>query len=253
MSHLTPLVLERVSLDGAVQYVLKQDSGPSAVIFCGTKGDLIEQLTPRTTENRPANKATNDHEADVPLSTTEPAQTQQWWAVPTLQLLANSRYKKVVFCPDITHLRAYLATYRLDPVHHPLGSTSNGSLAILNPVNLHRQTSAFSAQGLNRTLSAAVEAAHRAGSRLVIAECTQPLPPIPDADVGTERPHDEGDFADRNEPALTGGPWEEEVSILNVTTKSFGVGERGWVGRTVKLRAIVSRWCTFDDLSKPVG
>ncbi|KAK4574669.1 hypothetical protein LTR86_001510 [Recurvomyces mirabilis] len=253
MSHLTPLVLERVSLDGAVQYVLKQDSGPSAVIFCGTKGDFIEQLTPRYTENRPANKATNDYETDIPLSTTEPEQTQQWWAVPTLQLLANLRNKKVVFCPDITHLRAYLATYRPNCVDHTSNNTGNGILAVLNPINLHRQTSAFSAQGLNRTLSLAVEAAHRAGSRLVIAECTQSLPPRPDADVGTEGAHDGDPPVERDEPVLAVDPWEEEVSILNVTTKSFGVGERGWVGRTVKLRAIVSRWCTFDDLSKPVG
>ena len=44
-------------------------------------------------------------------------------------------------------------------------------------------------------------------------------------------------------------PWDEEVSLLNVTTKSFGAGERGWVGRTVRVRAVVGRWCGFRDVT----
>lgn len=42
--------------------------------------------------------------------------------------------------------------------------------------------------------------------------------------------------------------WDEEVSILNVTTRSFGAGERGWVGRTVAVSGVVGRWCKFVSL-----
>ncbi|CAD0089502.1 unnamed protein product [Aureobasidium mustum] len=43
-------------------------------------------------------------------------------------------------------------------------------------------------------------------------------------------------------------PWDADVSMLNITTKTFGTGERGWVGRTVKIRQVAKRWCVFREL-----
>jgi hypothetical protein len=51
-----------------------------------------------------------------------------------------------------------------------------------------------------------------------------------------------------NAQRQSGDPWEEQVSILNVTTKSFGAGERGWVGRTVKIRTVAERWFVFKTI-----
>jgi hypothetical protein len=87
-------------------------------------------------------------------------------------------------------------------------------LAILDPIQLHRPTSAFSAQGLNRTFAVAVEAARHLNVRLVVAET--------DANA-----------------------WSEELSMLNVTTKRLGELS---VGRTVTARAVAERWCTFERL-----
>lgn len=53
-----------------------------------------------------------------------------------------------------------------------------------------------------------------------------------------------GDNADQR----TDSPWDEHLSMLNVTTKTFGVGERGWVGRTVTVRQVAARWCRFVRL-----
>ena len=142
-------------------------------------------------------------------------------------------------------------------------------LALLNPICLHRGTPHFSAQGLSRTFAAAVEAAARNGQRLVVAECPSRVTaevrqmvlagPEPlrlqaltaraeEERAAAERDADEGyeGLAEEGED-----PWEVEVGILNVTTRRFGGGERGWVGRTVKARAVAERWFEFErvDLS----
>ena len=167
-----------------------------------------------------------------------------------------SRTVKVVFCPDITHLRAYLATYTLRSADDTATDMVLDSgdrkriLAVLNLVRLHRPTSAFSAQGLNRTLSIAVEAAYHANCQLLIAECSGPE--VSEGVIVVEDAMESAMDADTADQTMPRSLWDEEVSILNVTTKSFGAGERGWVGRTMKLRTIAQRWCTFEEL-RPSG
>ncbi|KXL42755.1 hypothetical protein M433DRAFT_30196, partial [Acidomyces richmondensis BFW] len=180
----SPIVLDGISLPGLIQYVLDEHDSPSLMVVCGTKAAFLEQL--------------------------EAASARSFLKCPTLRILSTSKDVNLIFCPDITHLRALLARQTLIP-HQP-DSIKEGRriLVILNLLQLHRPTSAFSVQGVNRTFSVAVEAAHHTNSRLVLADV-----------------------------------WDEEVSILNVTTKSFRSSERGWVGRTVKLRTIAERWCIF--------
>jgi hypothetical protein len=45
-------------------------------------------------------------------------------------------------------------------------------------------------------------------------------------------------------------PWEQEVSILNVSVRRFGSNssERAWVGRTVKAKSIAARWFQYQRL-----
>ena len=140
-------------------------------------------------------------------------------------------------------MRAYLKTYsqRVSQQYPVITDSTAGTriLAIVDLVQLHRTTSAFSAQGLNRTLAGAVEAASLSCSKLIIAECYTPLEAVltPEMDETS---------AERRQPSSA---WDEEVSILNVTTKSFGMGERGWVGRTVNLRTVAARWCIFEAVT----
>lgn len=227
-----PAVLDGLSLSGLVQYVLDQHGSPSTLVVCGTKEAFLKQLIAATAQDESAFRN----------------QARQLRTEPNLRLLSTSRTVRLAFCPDITHLRAYLATYtghQFDKHGPDMSSSGNKKriLAILNSIQLHRATSAFSAQGLNRTFSAAVEAAHHTSSSLVIAECPvhSPEPALDDSVT------DDADGQPLEHPAPQ-SLWEEEVSILNVTTKSFGAGERGWVGRTVKLRTVAERWCTFPTL-----
>ncbi|KAK0284781.1 hypothetical protein LTR35_005695 [Friedmanniomyces endolithicus] len=242
-----PLVLERNPLPALVQYLLNHHEQYATVVFCGAKDELIEQLSQKTAETVPEPAASNERTDSAQREGS--AFGQEVWSVPTLRLLSGSRNVKLAFCTDITHFRAYLATYsaRTNKPKAVGGIDSAAGiriLAIVNLVNLHRPTSAFSAQGLNRTLSGAVEAAYDTRSKLVIVECTEPsISPAKHAMSA------QGDEPSNGPPPLI-SVWDEEVSILNVTTKSFGAGERGWVGRTVKLRTIAARWCTFSAVDE---
>ncbi|KJX96515.1 hypothetical protein TI39_contig618g00014 [Zymoseptoria brevis] len=193
MAPSTPVVLQVESAHDFVQYILNKHAPPTTLVVCSPKADFITAL--------------QSTDSDSSL-----------WQVSTLRMLSTSRTVKLAFCPDITHLRAYLASRSTD------NSTSTDTglrqsnampmLALLDPIQLHRPTSAFSAQGLNRSFAIAVEAARHLDVKLVIAET--------DATA-----------------------WDEELSMLNVTTKRLGELS---VGRTVKARVVAERWCTFERL-----
>lgn len=254
MATLGPLVLEGVNLIAFIQYILHNHAGPSTVAVCCTREAFLEQLSAATSTLPNANPQHED-EGTIEDTTNAEGDSNQTrknpWATPTLRLLATSRTVKLAFCPDVTHLRACLATYAPNiPKRREQGdaagrpSNTVSLLAVLNPIQLHRPTSAFSAQGLSRTFAVAVEAAYRAGSRLILAECREDLTltRLDDPSPAGEEPTPEA--------STTANSWDDEVSILNVTTKTFGAGERGWVGRTVKIRAIAGRWCTFERLDE---
>lgn len=257
MSNLTPVVLESVDLTAFIQYVLDQHSPPSTLVVCSSKETFLKHLHSATVEQSNV-QLHDEHASNLPApevsahAEAHPKQMQiRPWRTPTLRLLVSSRTVKLAFCPEVTHLRAYLASYahqfsKQQESGIPVYQTADAVrlLAILNAVQLHRPTSAFSAQGLNRTLSIAVEAAYQTTSRLVLAECMTEQDTLHSGDPLA------GDEENAPNVSTDGCPWDEEVSILNVTTKTFGAWGRGWVGRTVKIRTIAERWCKFEPLSE---
>jgi hypothetical protein len=60
----------------------------------------------------------------------------------------------------------------------------------------------------------------------------------------------ENDHEELSAETQTQDPWEQEVSILNVSARRFGSGsgERAWAGRTVKVKRIAARWFRFHNL-----
>jgi len=243
----SPIVLDGISLPGLVQYILDNHESPSLMVVCGTKIAFLEQL-----ETACSNVV--DREPDPGTSPQTEGDSAHRWNDPTMSyarplleastlgLLSKSRNVKLIFCPDITHLRALLARQALTLQEPKSLTEGKRMLAILNPLQLHRNTSEFSVQGVNRTLSVAVEAANHTTSQLVLAECTAETST---ANMVADASYEVGEQPTL--PAVQASIWDEEVSMLNVSTKSFGAGERGWVGRTVKLRTIAERWCIFKD------
>ncbi|EME78612.1 uncharacterized protein MYCFIDRAFT_157368 [Pseudocercospora fijiensis CIRAD86] len=232
MPSLESIVLEGAGILDFLQHVLDCHAPPSTLVVCSTKTAFIESL-----EHAAASTEAGLDEATLPTD-----RMRRLWRTPTLRLLSTSRTLKLVFCPDITHLRAYLATYSLALAKRPHDAdtalrykSARPVLAVLDLIQVHRPTTAFSAQGINRSISAAVEAALATESKLILAEYPARLDQ-PDPDLAAV----EMDVRQAEQPA-----WDEAVPILNVTTKRLGELS---VGRTVAIRTVAARWCTFERL-----
>lgn len=104
-------------------------------------------------------------------------------------------------------------------------------LAIWGLANLHRSTAEHSAQGLSRSLAAAVETAKFNGQRLVLAES---------AALNGEVEYDG-----------IGNPWKEQVPLLSGSVR-FGGEDRVWAGKTVEVERVVARWCRFVTIGDGV-
>ncbi len=100
-------------------------------------------------------------------------------------------------------------------------------LAVWGLANLHRSTAEHSAQGLSRSLAAAVETAKVNGQRLVLAESIALNGEIEYEGIGS-----------------AGDPWKEQVPLLSGSVR-FGGEDRVWAGKTVALERVVGRWCRF--------
>jgi hypothetical protein len=249
-------VLTGLQLPDLVQLLLESDSPSSVLVVCASKDIFIEQLHATCLDSSIENIG-DEHptENNVESEPNEPSKPELHSLLrpPTLHQLATSRKAKLVFCPELVHLRAYLSTLAIPTIVPTAGENSNNPLlTILNPIKQHRATSSFSAQGLNRTFALAVEAAHATQTQLLMVECPSLGRPRGNS---TEHLDDGYDFEFETEtaagpppqPTLGADLWNEEVSILNVTTKSFGAGGRGWVGRTVTIRRVAERWFAFSE------
>lgn len=247
--HVQPTVLEHISLPDIIQHVLNHHASPTTLIVCSTREAFLEQLLyalQAASQSRTDDRITEASEASS--TSVHPL------LLSTLHLLATSRTINVVFCPDLGNLQAYLSVLPFRHSRSSHASTPNQEnrstgdvlplLTIINPIQLHKHTSSFSAQGLNRTFAAAVDCAYLSGRKLILVECRQPGFSGDEAqDAGAEG---EGEHLGEGGANETPSPWDEQVSILNVTTKSFGAGERGWVGRTVRIKTVAERWCVFQ-------
>ncbi|KAF2152552.1 hypothetical protein K461DRAFT_294207 [Myriangium duriaei CBS 260.36] len=247
----TPIVLDKASLTELLELILNNHGPSSRIVICSTKEvflselysaiiqDSIEQQqrADAGTSNNPINLATQNNPDSPPSSIIQ----QHHLLTPTLNLLSSSRTLKTAFCPDVPHTLAHLTHLSLQgPAQDTPGNTTLPILTIVNPISQHRGTISFSAQGLARFFSAAVHTAHVLGAKLVIVECGAPV-----SEPQQGRDGDEDLFMPPPVENVPESVWDEEVSMLNVTTKTFGAGQRGWQGRTVQLRRIAERWCEF--------
>jgi len=258
-----PRVFTGLRLPDLVQFLLESDSPSSVLVVCASKDIFIEQL--HATCLDPGVDNTNDEQTTETIESepNEPSNPELHPPLkqPTLHQLVTSRKVKLVFCPELVHLRAYLSTLAIPPksqttdIHAPENNNLNNPLlTILNPINQHRATSSFSAQGLNRTFALAVEAAYATQTQLLMVECPSLGRPRGNStehvDAGYDFEFETDTTAPPPQPPAAADLWNEEVSILNVTTKSFGAGGRGWVGRTVTVRRVAERWFVFSAVRR---
>ncbi|KAI9880603.1 MAG: hypothetical protein M1830_001954 [Pleopsidium flavum] len=288
-----PLVLSLASPLDFLDYILAHHTFPTTLIICSTREVFLQHLLTSIHDTHSQRPPPSQSSAQSPPSsppTTNapppkqspqpPKQPHPLLLPPTLQTLASTTSITLAFTPTLTHLRAYLSTYTapqspsshlqsinpLKPPQPPLSSSSSSSppksrhplLALLNPLELHRSTPHFSAQGLSRTFAAAVEVARREGMGVLVCECPVPLENQVDEDVevrddeegeeevGRREGRDIGNGNGNGDRSGSGGgdPWEARVPLLNGTVR-FGGEERVWAGRSVSCRRVVERWCVF--------
>jgi len=238
MSPTPPTVLGPLTPAGLLHHLLanQSDTCPTLLVICSNRDVFLQQL---------ATSLQQGH------SEQDTASTERLIA-PTLQNLLTTRHFQLVFCTSVQALLAYLTAYGRPGAAGLIGDTQGKKkIVLVNPLTLHASTPSFSAQGLSRCFATVAETALRTGVQLHIVECT-----------GKPRLNEETDEADidmeiRHQEIPTGleveDPWEQEVSILNVSARRFGSGqgERAWAGRTVKARRIAARWFHFRTLGNP--
>lgn len=262
-----PLVYNPAPLIDFIHLITQHETAGATLIICASRQTFLVQLQNSVVgkchalnqneaiqEDHPPESMSRlvQHPADHPLF------------ARTLNLLAISRRIRLFFCPSVAAFHAQIATMSAPSLSSERESAPH-ILAILNLIHMHRTTASYSAQGLGKAFAAGVEAAWRSKHRLIFFEYPESVMPAPmslanDSSDPVDEPHTSDMEVDNNEEltnAATGpasaiapeNPWQEQVQILNATTKTFGnVGNRGWMGRTVRIADIAARWCTFAVL-----
>lgn len=115
MAPARPRVLTGLQLPELVQHLLEHDSPSSVLVICTSKDVFVEQLHATCLDSDINN--TNDEPPTDTTDTTDPEPKEPskpehhpLLKQPTLHQLATSRKIKLVFCPELVHLRAYLST-----------------------------------------------------------------------------------------------------------------------------------------------
>ncbi|PLN76548.1 hypothetical protein BDW42DRAFT_19189 [Aspergillus taichungensis] len=200
-----------------LQYILDTTTEPVSLIICSTRDSFLVNLA-LTIQSQPK------HTPNI-----------QELLKDTIGLLANSTRVRLIFCPTLEHLRAYIGVLRPtndDNVQHGTAAGQNQRpplVAILNCLALHLPTSEFSAQGLSRTLAAAVEVTSQKGMDLVLCECR--------------------DAASSADPMRGEALWYAQVPLLNSAVRTGGDNAAGG-GLTVPVKSIAQRWFECSGTSR---
>jgi hypothetical protein len=225
-----PIVLEPCKTHHVLEYCLRHSTSTKHLIICSTRDAFLQSLLYEV-----AQESRNGQNDALDLLT------------PTLSNLYNSRNVQITFCADLTNLRAYLTTLghinqpgRVEPESKNTHDQTCPLLMMINPIRIHEHTLSYSAQGFNRTFASIVNVAHSLGHQLIMVEC---IDPEDEYETGVQEDEDMLDGDGRITNA-----WDQDLSMLNITTKTFGAGERAWVGRTVRIRQVAGRWFEFRKL-----
>ncbi|QGA14067.1 hypothetical protein EYB26_001720 [Talaromyces marneffei] len=175
-------------------------------------------------------------EADQPSPSKPPTSVESLLS-NTIGSIASSQRVKLVFCPSLAHLRAYLSTFQLRPSHDSIDPKKQDAgrgkpvIAILDFLAVHYMSTQFSAQGLSQTLALAVETAARTDLTILLCECNDAMNPG-DRDRGPR-------LWDLHVPLLNGG------SIRSDTGRASS--SSSWSGRHVSVRQVAQRWFKFEE------
>ncbi|KAH8808955.1 hypothetical protein F5884DRAFT_794027 [Xylogone sp. PMI_703] len=268
-----PIVLPHALPTELLTYVLAHQAYPTTLVICEDRKTFLESVTstlndssrPSSTEQQlqpevpsgegavPAVAENVDNlgsEQDPPRPTSNQPLPQHPLLTNTIHQLVTSRSINIVFIPTISHLRAYLATFpnfsassHVSPPQHREWDKPGEKcplLVIYGMLELHRDTSEWSAQGVGSTLASLVQVSYPSGRKVVIVEKKTGSNGAMDARISEEEEVRTGEVKE--------DPWEELIPLLSGSVRRAGldIDSQGWSGRTVKLGRILRRWFVFE-------
>ncbi|KAI1104077.1 hypothetical protein F4804DRAFT_308164 [Jackrogersella minutella] len=240
-------------------HILSRHTYPTTLIICSSRSEFLTVLTDDIHRKTacPENVIPSEHaeedahhidEGGIHDITREQVIQHRLLSSPLYQV-ATSRHIRMVYIPTVTHLRAYLSVFSPDDSKVPVPpadfTSSRGhppSIVLYGFLEMHRDTSEWSAQGLGNSTSALVELGHRLSWQTSIVE-----------------------------PRKHGSPQAFEGMLTEVVPFLSGGGRRpgpdpeegGWTGRTVEVGRIMKRWFRFqrgewdidsnEDTGEPLG
>ncbi|KAI1095034.1 hypothetical protein F5B19DRAFT_396581 [Rostrohypoxylon terebratum] len=225
-------------------YILNHHVYPTTLIICSPRQEFLAALADDvyrgvagTEEDIPAEQGAEtspppDVVSDADRIDQEQARQKQRLLSSPLYQVATSRHIRVVYLPTVTHLRAYLSVFSPDESKIP-GPPAGFSTSARYPphiilygfLEMHRDTSEWSAQGIGNSASTLVELGHRLKWHTVITEPRKHNAIQPFEDMLKE-----------TVPFLSGGG-------RRVGPDSE---EGGWTGRTVEIGRVLKRWFCFQ-------
>jgi hypothetical protein len=221
----SPIVFSPALPSELLSYIVDYQNYPSTILICSTQEEfvssLIQDVQKQVSENETETAAHQEPNSKLSKSIS-------LLGTP-LQQIAVSRHIRTVFIPTVSHLRAYLSVFKPDesgipkpPSLRPTSQARPPVLLAYGFLQLHRDTSEWSAQGICNTASTFVEMANRFSFQPVIVERR--------SDGANQR-----DFR-----LLLADP-------IPIPSGSARDEDGSWIGRTVTAKQVLGRWFRFQN------
>ncbi|OHW97044.1 hypothetical protein CSPAE12_04285 [Colletotrichum incanum] len=211
-------VLSPASPVELLHYIVTFQAYPTTLLICCPREDFISTLAFDVQEHISREDSRDlDERPLLPLLSA------------TLYQTAVARHIRILFIPTVTHLRAYLSAFDPSdsltppPPNYPPPSSGKRRaplLLVYGFLNLHCDSSEWSAQGLSNSAAVLIEAARRTDFKPVIVES-------------------KGAGGHEDFKALL----RDDVPVLSGGSRR---GEGVWTGRTVEIKQVLGRWFRFQ-------
>ena len=223
---MSPRILDHLHAVDLLEKPIDSDCSRAILIICHEKEYLLEQVYGSVSNHEVEDDDGAIQRDDQEVEALNPFSHSL--LSTRLHLINRSKRIKLVFCPRLDILRAFLSGRLATLASQTPQSTT---LAVLDLVALHHETSEFSVQGLSRTFALLVESAAYNHMELLVNECK--------------------DVQNLDNPYRGPSLWDAQIPLLDGSIKISGEGSR-WAGRMVSVKRVARRWFIFEKVQNAI-